>query len=62
MSKRVAFLTEQLNFTLDPATRAQLEQVAEQEQRSVGAVVRMFVRDGLGRRAKTTSGKPRVRA
>lgn len=42
-------LTEDLRVRVDEATRGELEEVAEREERSLAQVIRRYIRQGLER-------------
>lgn len=61
MSKRVAYLTESLHVTVDEPTRTSIDRIAQREERSVGAVTRMLLREALAareRKAQRAKARP----
>ena len=47
-----------LTFRLDPGMRKKLEDLAKTEERPVGAMVRIIIREGLASREKKGKKKP----
>lgn len=45
-------LSEDIRVRVDPTTRAALETIAAREDRSVAAVIRRFIREGVDRDAR----------
>ncbi len=56
--KRGSDFPEYLTLRLDPKTRKALEEMAKEEKRSLGAMTRIIIDEGLEARAKKRGKKP----